>query len=105
MTTTPTKAEKEWMRVITQEIGCIACRRAGHGYTPAEVHHLKSGGRRVSHMASIPLCHRHHRGGAGTGDFVSRHPFKVRLEGHYGTESELLDHARRLVAKQAELTV
>lgn len=45
-----------------QEIGCIACALDGALGVPGEVHHLLSGGRRISHSASCLLCEWHHRG-------------------------------------------
>lgn len=63
----PTQHERarwSWFR----EIGCIACRiedelrdeiaRTG---CAAEVHHLLSGGYRIGHSHTIPLCSWHHR--------------------------------------------
>lgn len=47
-------------------IGCIACRKHCGMFTPAEVHHLTTGGlhgqRRRGHDFTIGLCEWHHRG-------------------------------------------
>ena len=65
----PTKAELRRFYILKFEIGCLF-----HPGTPAEAHHLLSGGKRISHMATIPLCplchweiHNRKR------DFFSRH--------------------------------
>lgn len=55
-----TKAEKQRMEFLGQ-FGCIACLSEGY-YRWADVHHLLSGGRRIGHEATIPLCEYHHRG-------------------------------------------
>lgn len=48
-------------------MGCIACRERGFGYVPPDIHHLLSGGVRIGHDATIPLCAHHHRGHAPAG--------------------------------------
>lgn len=55
-----TKAEKLRMGRV-QELGCIACSQLGH-YSVAELHHPKSGNRRLGDATVIPLCPAHHRG-------------------------------------------
>jgi hypothetical protein len=45
-------------------VGCIVCHQLGHGYTPAEVHHIGDSSER-SDFLTIPLCPEHHRGGTG----------------------------------------
>ena len=76
------------------ELGCIVCSNIGHGFRPAEVHHLKvnplSGlhlgmGQRASHKHTIPLCTAHHRGDMGTGYHGGPHEFGRK----FGTELEL----------------
>lgn len=56
-----TKADKARFDAF-KRIGCIACRLWGFPATPADVHHLLSGGRRRGHQFTIPLCPWHHRG-------------------------------------------
>lgn len=74
-----------------QQLGCIACWINGL-YTPAEIHHVLDGNRRLGHNFVLPLCVPHHRGGGdGAGAPVSRHPYKKRFEQEFGTEQELLD--------------
>jgi hypothetical protein len=92
-----TKAEREWLNAITR-IGCIVCRLQGLGATPAEPHHLLSGGRRMGHLFSIPLCYLHHRGGRNDDEVVSASQNKRRFEARYGSELELLERTRELVA-------
>ena len=94
-----TKAERQWCDAITQ-IGCVACIVSVGIYgTPGAVHHLKSGGRRISHLKTICLCDPGHHQNAPEGSRkISRHPFKARFERAYGTEEELLAKTRQLVA-------
>jgi hypothetical protein len=79
-----------------QELGCIVCRMVLNIYSPAEIHHVLDGGRRLGHQSVLPLCPSHHRGGSdGTVDqCVSRHPYKKRFEDKYGTEAELLERVK-----------
>lgn len=84
------------MNAIAQ-LGCIVCRLAGHPNTPAVVHHLLRGGRRIGHLATIPLCPDHHQQTRpGTGK-VARHPTKVQFEKAYGTEQHLLEQTKKLL--------
>jgi hypothetical protein len=43
-------------------VGCIACWMLGYPETPYDVQHFLSGGRRIGHAGSAPLCPAHHRG-------------------------------------------
>lgn len=91
--------ERAWMNWITS-YGCVACRLDGHGFTPAAVHHILRGGRRIGHLYTLPLCDPgHHQGGQERG-MVSRHPWKARFEQRYGTEAELL---KKLQLRRLEL--
>lgn len=45
-------------------LGCVLCHDLGHGYTPAEVHHVFDSAAR-SDFLTIGLCPEHHRGGTG----------------------------------------
>lgn len=60
MTGTPTKVDLARFDML-QRIGCLCCRKAGSGYRAPDVHHILSGGRRISHQATLPLCPNHHR--------------------------------------------
>jgi len=46
-------------------LGCVVCRRLGHGYVPASVHHISEGSSERSQWAVAPLCHEHHQGASG----------------------------------------
>lgn len=59
-----TKAEKAHFGKLAG-FGCILCYRLGYGEgTPAEIHHIRRGGKRSS-APVIPLCPEHHRGNSG----------------------------------------
>ena|ERR1035437_550856 len=91
-----TIAEQEWCDAIVR-LGCCVCQRQGVGDTPAEVHHLLSGGRKIGHESTIPLCSPgHHRNGDDKIK-ISRHPNKARFEAAYGSERELLAWVREQV--------
>lgn len=95
-----TKVEEAWTAAIL-DIGCICCYLQGFPGTPAEIHHMLRGGRRIGHLFTLPLCAPgHHRYGDG-GLKISRHPFKARFEKAYGTEQSLLERTRALVAARA----
>ena len=78
---------------LVQEFGCIACRASSGVFSPAEIHHILDGNRRLGHFHVLPLCVPHHRGGSDgiSAPFVSRHPYKKRFELAYGTEADLLE--------------
>jgi len=83
---TPTKAEREWMSRIA-ELGCVACKQDGH-QSPASVHHIVQGNRRLGHLFTLPLCEIHHK---GDGRVVpSVHFTKRTFAARYGSELELL---------------
>lgn len=93
----PTAAEAAWMDAA-QAFGCIVCWLHFQAKTPAEIHHLKQGDRRMGHLFSIGLCADHHRGGQKEGAFISRHPWKRRFEAAYGLEDDLLSSLRSAIA-------
>ena len=92
-----TKAEREYLDAIVQ-LGCCVCVREGRGATPGEPHHLLDGGRRIGHLFAICLCPTHHRSGIRNQQAVSRHPHRIVFEARYGTELELLQWTREMVA-------
>jgi len=57
------KSEKERYGKIAR-LGCILCWHLGNEGTPAELHHIRRGGRR-DNAPVIPLCPEHHRGNTG----------------------------------------
>jgi Recombination enhancement, RecA-dependent nuclease len=82
----PTKAEREWM-ARARDYGCLACLQDGH-QSPASIHHLVQGNRRLGHLFSIPLCEPHHK---GDGRVVPSVHFQKRtFVARYGAELELL---------------
>lgn len=91
-----------------QAIGCLACRQDGRPGTPADMHHVLSGGRRQGDQATVPLCPWHHRavppaglrpsqaaGLLGPSYAASRREFTLR----YGSQEHLLAEADRLLAE------
>lgn len=80
-------------------LGCVACRNAGYGASPAEVHHIRATagmGQRASHQETIPLCPPRHRGTANP-IVPSIHLQRKRFEREFGTELELLAQTVREV--------
>lgn len=92
-----TKAEMEWMSAITR-LGCIVCRLVNFAFSPACPHHMLSGGKRIGHLWTIPLCDPgHHQNAPKESGKISRHPFKARFEAEYGTEEFLLAKTKELI--------
>ena len=88
------KDQKRFQDAI-RALGCIVC--LGQGVdSPAEIHHLLSGSRRIGEDSVIGLCPTHHRSGLNTEEVVSRHPWRREFEARYGTEDELLQKTRML---------
>ncbi len=83
---TPTKLEREWMNRIA-DLGCVACKQDGIE-SPASVHHIIQGNRRLGHLYSIGLCYPHHQGDGR--QVPSVHYTKRTFVQRYGTELELL---------------
>lgn len=67
-------------------LGCCICRRLGHGYVPAQVHHVAEGSGLRSNYAVAPLCVEHHTGQTGFHKrgkaFLAQ--FRVPGESEYG---------------------
>lgn len=83
---TPTKPGREWMARIA-DMGCIACKQDGH-QSPASVHHIVQGNRRLGHLFTLPLCEMHHKGDGR--QVPSVHFTKRSFVARYGSELELL---------------
>lgn len=83
------------------DLGCCVCRLLGHGETPAEIHHISTGGKskRAGHREVIPLCHMHHRNG---GHGVAIHAGRPTWEAKYKTEAEFLAETLELTGEAAE---
>ena len=90
---TPNAAERRWMTAITRH-GCVACHIDGNGFREPCVHHILQGGVRLGHLYTLPLCPGHHVDGTGAAGLIARHPFRVRFEGAYGAELDLLARLR-----------
>ncbi len=90
-----TKAERRHMD-LTASLGCVACRNAGLGASPAELHHVRAGqgvGQRARHTQVLPLCPRHHRASYPTGFHAAPRSWQAE----HGTELELLEQVTREV--------
>jgi hypothetical protein len=93
----PTAAEADWM-ARAQAFGCIVCYlHAGHVRTPAAIHHILQGGRRMGHLYTLPLCDPGHHQNSPSPLKISRHPNKARFDAAYGTELELLAQLQQLL--------
>ena len=87
-----TKSEKEKYRKIA-ELGCSLCRHQGNEGTPAELHHIRRGGRR-SDAPVIPLCPYHHRGSNTSIHGMGRRRFETEYD---VTEESLLAETLELI--------
>lgn len=97
-----TIAEDNWKESIRM-MGCVVCWLQGHPRTPAAVHHLIEGGRKISELHTIPLCEPgHHQKGDGVIK-ISRHPTHARFTQAYGTDEYLLEATQQLVKKMREV--
>lgn len=57
----PTKYEAERIEAMMR-LGCVACAHIGIVHIAQECHHILSGGRRLGHWFTLPLCRGHHQG-------------------------------------------
>lgn len=82
-----------------QELGCVASLLDGVPGVPGDIHHLLSGGRRISHDHTVCLSPWHHRGllpsGRKAEEFAEVHGPSLALAPNafrrrYGDEEELL---------------
>ena len=84
------KAEARHMGDVAS-MGCVVCRNAAYGESPAEIHHIRNGqgmSQRASNYEVIPLCPTHHR----TGGFgIAIHAGQETWEAAFGTERNLLN--------------
>lgn len=92
----PTAAESRWMAAVV-ELGCVVCLKHHQVQTPAAVHHIVEGSRRLGHFYTIPLCDPGHHQNSPTSQKLSRHPHKARFEKKYGTEYELLSYVQTIL--------
>jgi len=89
-----TKEEKAHKQAVA-ELCCMVCRtKLGINDSPAELHHLRSGGwGKGDYKTLIPLCYRHHRGEDGIHTLGTK-----AWEKHYGTQQELLNETLERLA-------
>ena len=83
---TPNKIEREWMAAAA-ESGCAACLQDG-SESPASIHHIVEGNRRIGHLFSLPLCYLHHQGDGR--QVPSVHFTKRTFVARYGSELKML---------------
>ena len=107
----PTKAEAARFAKL-KALGCVACRleRIGNDGAEPQIHHFLSGGKRIGHMATIPLCYFHHNGLpydgmptawllANVGPSFHKHTRDFRAK--YGSDAELLAMTNQLIGDNA----
>lgn len=98
-----TKADKLWLDDVSS-LGCIACRNAGYGATPAEIHHVRSGSgmaQRAQHTRVLPLCPHHHRACYPTGFHAAPRSWQQE----HGSEEVLLEQVAREVGALRKNTI
>lgn len=97
-----TKHQQKIADKLVDQVGCAVCRfHMGIEDSPAEIHHMLEGQRKLSHYMIIPLCPIHHRQG------VPGHPSRHSVNGMhggleafekaYGTEQSLLEACERWI--------
>ena len=101
----PTKAQQSRFEAI-KTLGCIACRLAGIGNVPCDVHHMTVGGKhgqkRLGHDYTFGLCKWHHVGERidfveTIGPSFAKEPRKFRE--HFGSQDELLGKQNEVLSK------
>jgi Recombination enhancement, RecA-dependent nuclease len=98
-----TMADKQWLDDVSS-LGCVACRNAGYGTTPAEIHHVRTGSgmaQRAAHTQVLPLCPRHHRACYPPGFHAAPKSWQVE----HGSEETLLAQVVREVAELRKNTI
>ncbi|MCE9924367.1 Ref family protein [Aeromonas media] len=98
-----TKADKQWLDDVSS-LCCIACRNAGLGPSPSEIHHVRSGAgmaQRAAHTRVLPLCPRHHRACYPTGFHVAPRTWQQE----HGSEEALLEQVAREVTELRKNTI
>lgn len=96
------KAEAQFQDAVRQ-LGCIVCRLFHNVFSPCEIHHMLSGGRRMGQLFVLGLCFLHHRSGRDDDEVVSRDHNQSRFEKRYGTEKTLLEKTQQMIAAMAEV--
>ena len=98
-----TKADKQH-RSDVASLGCVACRNAGLGPSPSEIHHVRSGSgiaQRAEHTRVLPLCPRHHRACYPTGF----HAAPKSWQAEHGSEETLLAQVAREITELRKNTI
>lgn len=96
-----TPAQRHMQRVAA--VGCVICRRLGHGLVPCSVHHIAKGTGKRSDFRVAGLCEIHHdphrtgSGFHGMGERKFCDIFKIPT----GTEYGLLELVNEDLAKYA----
>ncbi|MCR4299886.1 MAG: Ref family protein [Gallionella sp.] len=93
-----TKAEHD-LQSAMRELGCIVCRLDLGLHSPASIHHILRGGRKIGEYDVLPLCRLHHQGGCNGHRYTSRHPWRKVFILRYGTEEYLLGETLKLIDK------
>ena len=82
------KREKKVANYMAQCYGCVVCKKLGHGFVEAQIHHLRTGmGMGQRNKLFIPLCHFHHQHPE-----YGIHGGTKSWQKKYGTELELLEY-------------
>ena len=98
-----------------QAIGCVCCALDGRLGVPGDIHHILSGGRRISHRHTICLDPWHHRSVKPSDTKLTTVRFKEvygpaldanpkEFQQRYGTQQELLEIQEALIQKYYEVT-
>ena len=74
-------------------LGCLVCKRAGLGFSAAQLHHVAEGSGVRSDWSVVPLCPEHHTGSSGFHKRGKgfRAQFRVPGESEYGSLVWLLE--------------
>ena len=96
---------KRWQQM--QATGCVACCLDGMIGNPGDIHHLLSGGKRISHWHSVCLCSFHHRNvlkGDHHNDTPSLASEPKKFRERYGNDQELLAAQNAILQHYCEVT-
>jgi hypothetical protein len=93
-----TKADKRYQDAV-RSLGCIICQLFHLCYSPCEIHHRLTGGRRMGERFVLGLCFLHHRSGRCDEEVVSRDHNQRRFEARYGKEEWLQEKQDEAIGK------
>lgn len=92
------KAEQNWMKAVSEQPCSINNDDCGGG---VQVHHITSGGRRLGHLYTIPLCVNHHGPQTPLKHGHAVHKGKKTFENIYGSQmSHLIALQGRLLGAE-----